>query len=50
MSSQADESAVPGIDTSRPHPARTYNWRPDGVGPRPTLAEVSFYGGIGRKP
>ena len=26
VSSQADESAVPGIDTSRPHPARTYNY------------------------
>ncbi len=26
LSSQADESAVPGIDVSRPHPARTYNY------------------------
>jgi hypothetical protein len=24
-------------------------WRPDGTGPRPSLAEVSFYGGVARK-
>jgi hypothetical protein len=25
-------------------------WRPEATGPRPTLAEVSCYGGVGRKP
>jgi hypothetical protein len=25
-------------------------WRPDGSGPKPTPAEVSWYGGVGRKP
>jgi len=25
-------------------------WRPESPGPRPTLAEVSCYGGVGRKP
>jgi hypothetical protein len=25
-------------------------WRPESLGPRPTLAEVSCYGGVGRKP
>jgi SAM-dependent methyltransferase len=26
------------------------DWRPESPGPRPTLAEVSCYGGVGRKP
>jgi hypothetical protein len=25
-------------------------WRPDEPGPRPSPAEVSVYGGVGRKP
>jgi hypothetical protein len=42
--------AFAGLDLIPPGVVSVSEWRPDKTGPRPTLAEVSFYGGVARKP
>jgi hypothetical protein len=42
--------AFPGLDLVPPGVVLTSEWRNDARGPRPTAAEVSAYGGVGRKP
>jgi hypothetical protein len=42
--------AFAGLDLIPPGVVSVSEWRPDGTGPRPSLAEVSFYGGVARKP
>ena len=44
------ELAFPGLSMIDPGVVLVSEWRPDGTGPRPLPAEVSWYGGIGRKP
>jgi hypothetical protein len=45
------EMAFRGLDMVDPGVVLVSEWRrPDGSGPPPTAAEVSWYGGIGRKP
>ena len=44
------ELAFPGLSMVDPGVVLVSEWRPDGTGPRPLPAEVSWYGGIGRKP
>jgi hypothetical protein len=41
--------AFSGLDLIDPGVVLVSEWRPAG-GPRPSAAEVSWYGGIGRKP
>jgi hypothetical protein len=42
--------AFSGLDLVPPGVVLVSEWRPEGTGPRPTPAEVSFYGGVARKP
>jgi S-adenosyl methyltransferase len=42
--------AFSGLKLVPPGVVITSEWRPGGPGPRPTPAEVSCYGGVGRKP
>lgn len=42
--------AFAGLDLIPPGVVPVSEWRPDEADPRPTLAEVSFYGGVARKP
>jgi hypothetical protein len=42
--------AFAGLDLIPPGVVSVSEWRPDETGPRPSLAEVSFYGGVARKP
>jgi hypothetical protein len=42
--------AFRGLELVPPGIVSVSEWRPDSPGPRPTLAEVSCYGGLGRKP
>jgi len=42
--------AFTGLKLVDPGVALVSEWRPDNAGPRPTPAEVSWYGGIARKP
>jgi S-adenosyl methyltransferase len=42
--------AFPGLAMVDPGVVVVSEWRPEGTGPRPLPAEVSWYGGIGRKP
>jgi hypothetical protein len=42
--------AFGGLEVVPPGVVLVSEWRPDASGPRPTPAEVSCYGGIGRKP
>jgi S-adenosyl methyltransferase len=42
--------AFHGLDLVPPGVVPVSDWRPDTAGPRPTPAEVSTYGGVGRKP
>src|SRR5215469_5919390 len=42
--------AFSGLEMVPPGVVLVSEWRPDTTGPRPTPAEVSCYGGIGRKP
>jgi S-adenosyl methyltransferase len=49
----ADEFAAltfPGLELVPPGVVLVSEWRPDTRAPRPTPAEVSFYGGVARKP
>jgi hypothetical protein len=48
-SDQFARLAFAGLEMVPPGVVLVSEWRPDGYGPRPTPAEVSFYGGIGRK-
>jgi hypothetical protein len=41
--------AFSGLDLVPPGVVLVSEWRPEGTGPRPTSAEVSFYGGVARK-
>jgi hypothetical protein len=49
-SSQFAELAFAGLELVPPGVVLVSEWRPDDDGPRPTPAEVSFYGGVARKP
>jgi S-adenosyl methyltransferase len=42
--------AFTGLKMVPPGVVLVSEWRPQGAGPRPTPAEVSFYGGVARKP
>ena len=42
--------AFSGLELVPPGVVLVSEWRPDGPGPRPSPAEVSVYGGVGRKP
>ena len=42
--------AFSGLELIPPGVVLVSEWRPDSHAPRPTPAEVSFYGGVGRKP
>jgi SAM-dependent methyltransferase len=42
--------AFAGLDLVRPGVVLVSEWRPEDGGPRPSPAEVSCYGGVGRKP
>jgi SAM-dependent methyltransferase len=42
--------AFSGLELVPPGVVLVSEWRPDSSAPRPTPAEVSFYGGVGRKP
>jgi S-adenosyl methyltransferase len=42
--------AFPGLELVPPGVVLVSEWRPDTRAPRPTPAEVSFYGGVARKP
>jgi S-adenosyl methyltransferase len=42
--------AFSGLELVPPGVVLVSEWRPEGTGPRPTPAEVSFYGGVARKP
>ncbi|HEY7262718.1 MAG TPA: SAM-dependent methyltransferase [Trebonia sp.] len=44
------ELVFSGLEMVPPGVVLVSEWRPDGTGPRPTPAEVSFYGGVARKP
>ena len=41
--------AFTGLDLVPPGVVLVSEWRPGDSGPRPTPAEVSFYGGVARK-
>jgi hypothetical protein len=41
--------AFSGLDLIPPGVVLVSEWRPDGTGPRPTPAEVGWYGGVARK-
>jgi hypothetical protein len=41
--------AFTGLEMVPPGVVLVSEWRPEGAGPRPTPAEVSFYGGVARK-
>jgi hypothetical protein len=49
-SSEFAALAFRGLKLVRPGVVSVSQWRPDPSGPLPTLAEVSCYGGVGRKP
>jgi hypothetical protein len=49
-SSEFARLAFAGLELVPPGVVPVSDWRPNGSGPRPTLAEVSTYGGVGRKP
>ena len=49
-SSEFAALAFRGLELVPPGVVSVSEWRPESVGPRPTLAEVSCYGGAGRKP
>ncbi|GAA2401596.1 SAM-dependent methyltransferase [Actinomadura vinacea] len=42
--------AFEGLELVEPGVVLVSEWRPDGAGPRPPAAEVSWYGGVARKP
>jgi hypothetical protein len=42
--------AFEGLEMVEPGVELVSEWRPEGEGPRPTAAEVSWYGGVARKP
>jgi hypothetical protein len=42
--------AFPGLDLVPPGVTLVSEWRPAGLGPRPTPTEVNCYGGVARKP
>jgi hypothetical protein len=42
--------AFGGLDLVPPGVVLVSEWRPEGLGPRPTPAEVACYGGVARKP
>jgi hypothetical protein len=42
--------AFSGLELVPPGVVLVSEWRPEGIGPRPTPAEISGYGGVGRKP
>jgi hypothetical protein len=44
------ELAFTGLRLVEPGIVLVSEWRPDGTGPRPSAAEVSWYGGVGLKP
>ena len=44
------ELAFRGLELVDPGVVLVSEWRPEASGPRPTAAEVSWYGGVGRKP
>jgi S-adenosyl methyltransferase len=49
-SGQFARLAFNGLDLIPPGTVLVSEWRPDGAGPRPTPAEVSWYGGVARIP
>jgi hypothetical protein len=42
--------AFGGLELVPPGVVLVSEWRPDEEGPFPTAAEISFYGGVARKP
>ena len=44
------ELAFAGLEMAEPGLVLVSEWRPEDDGPRPLPAEVSMYGGVGRKP
>ena len=42
--------AFPGLELVPPGVVLVSEWQPTGKSPRPSPAEVSIYGGVGRKP
>jgi hypothetical protein len=42
--------AFEGLEMVEPGVELVSEWRPEGSGPRPSAAEVSWYGGVARKP
>jgi hypothetical protein len=42
--------AFSGLDLVPPGVVLVPEWRPEGMGPHPTVAEVNVYGGVARKP
>ncbi len=48
-SDQFARLAFSGLEMVPPGVVLVSEWRPSGAGPRPTAAEVSCYGGVGRK-
>jgi hypothetical protein len=42
--------AFAGLDLVEPGVELVSEWRPEGTAPRPTAAEVSWFGGVARKP
>ena len=44
------ELAFAGLRLVSPGVVLVSEWRPDGIGPRPSAAEVSWYGGVAVKP
>jgi hypothetical protein len=49
-SSEFAALAFRGLELVPPGVVSVSEWRPESNGPRPTLAEVSCYGGVARKP
>jgi S-adenosyl methyltransferase len=49
-SDQFAQLAFSGLDLVPPGVVLVSEWRPEGHGPRPTPAEVSWYGGVARIP
>jgi hypothetical protein len=49
-SSEFAALAFRGLELVPPGVVSVSEWRPEPSGPRPTLAEVSCYGGVARKP
>ena len=50
MADEFAEVAFRGLEMVEPGVVSVSDWRPDGDGPRPLPAEVTWDGGVARKP